>query len=284
MPGWPSGSTRLACVIGDPVRHSLSPTVHNAAFRELGLDWVLVALEVAPAHLPAAVEGWRALGVAGASVTMPHKEAVVDLLDEVSDDAAALGAVNCVVVEDGRLLGHNTDGAGFVASLQGAGGRPAAALTGRTVVLGTGGAARAVARAVALSGAAEVALVSRDPDRARAVADSIGSGVVGASAAAVGEADLVVNATPVGMAEHPGRPCPPEALRADAVVVDLVYHPLETEWLAACRTRGLEVANGVPMLVHQAAVAFELWTGRPAPVPTMTSAATARLGVAGGPD
>lgn len=251
----------------------MSPVVHNAAFVELGLDWVLVALEVTPGRLGAAVDGWRALGVAGASVTMPHKETVLGHLDEVTEEAAVLGAVNCVVVDGDRLVGHNTDGAGFTAAMSGSGSRAVAATAGQVVILGTGGAARAVARAVAVAGAAGVRIVSRSPERARAAADALGTGVEAGVADDVADADLVVNATPVGMPDHPGLPCPVGMLRPEAVAVDLVYHPLRTDWLTACAGRGLEVANGVPMLVHQAAIAFELWTRMTPPTEVMMRAA-----------
>lgn len=262
-------------MLGDPVRHSLSPVVHNAAFDALGLDWTFLALEVAAPDLPDAVRGVRALGLAGLSVTMPHKESIVGLLDVVDGAAGVLGAVNCVTVEDGRLVGHNTDGPGFTAGLRAEEGVAPEGL--RCTVLGTGGAARAVALALAGEGAADVALLGRDPARSARIAERLGGGIRAGEAGDLRSADLVVNATPVGMDAHPGVPVDPELLADGAVVVDLVYHPLETRLLRECRARGLAASNGVAMLVHQAAVAFELWTGQAAPLDAVRDAVERRL-------
>jgi len=273
----PTGATRLAAVIGSPVRHSLSPALHNAAFAAVDLDWVYVALEVPSGQVPAALDGARALGIAGLSVTMPHKEAAAAACDRLTDAAAVLGAVNCIVTEGDRLVGHNTDGAGFVAALAADGieieGR-------RCVVLGAGGAARAVALALATEGADEVGVVNRTESRAREVVDLLGARgrVVEASAvgSVVGAADLVVNGTPIGMGRPgPGEmPIDPALLRGGQVVVDLVYEPRETPFLDAARQCGAVAINGIPLLVHQAAIAFHLWTGVDAPVEIMTAAAT----------
>jgi shikimate dehydrogenase len=271
----PTGATRLAAVIGSPVRHSLSPVLHNAAFAATGLDWVYVALDVREGTVPDALAGVRALGIGGLSVTMPHKEAVAAACDRLSDDAEVLGAVNCVVLDDGELVGHNTDGPGFVAALAADG---IAVASRRCVVLGAGGAARSVALAVARAGAADVAVVNRTEERAHRAVEPLGprGRVVGPAGLpdAVAAADLVVNATPVGMGDPgPGDlPLDPRMLHAGQVVVDLVYQPLETPLVAAARERGAVAVNGVPMLVHQAAVAFELWTGVAAPVAAMTEA------------
>ncbi len=229
---------------------------------------------MAPDSLADAVSGARALGLAGLSVTMPHKEAIVPLLDEVVGDAVVLGAVNCVRVEGGRLIGHNTDGVGFTRGLRAETGTDAGGL--RCVVLGTGGAARAVA--LALGGtAADVAIISRDPDRAAGVVGGLGPAVRVGGSADLAHAELVVNATPVGMAEHPGLPVDPGVLPAGTVVADLIYHPLETELVAAARAIGLRATNGVSMLVHQAAAAFKLWTGSAAPLGAIERAVGAHL-------
>jgi len=269
----PTGSTRLAAVIGSPVRHSLSPRLHNAAFAATGLDWVYVAFEVADGDAAAALEGMRALGIGGLSVTTPHKEAVARACDRLSDDAAVLGAVNCVVPDGDQLVGHNTDGPGLVAALAADG---VVVTDEPCVVLGAGGAARAIALALSRAGAAEVAVVNRTAARAeQAVTPLAGRGRVVAPhevADSLAAAAVVVNATTVGMGA-PGPddvPVDPTPLHAGQVVVDIVYRPLETPFLAAARARGARVANGVPMLVHQAAVAFELWTGVPAPVEAMS--------------
>ena len=273
----PTGATRLAAVIGAPVRHSLSPALHNAAFAATGLDWVYVALEVAPGRAAAALDAVRVLGIAGLSVTMPHKADVAAAVDECTPAAAALGAVNCVEVRDGRLVGHNTDGDGFVDSLRAEAGFDPAGR--RAVVLGAGGAARAVVVALAAAGASEVVVVNRT--EARAVEAARLAGAVGRAgdADAVAGADLVVNATSVGMTGAGGvdLPCDVALLRPGQVVADLVYQPLDTQFLKAARSRGATAVNGVGMLLYQAARAFTIWTGVPAPVAAMRDAVADRF-------
>jgi shikimate dehydrogenase len=272
-----TGATRLAAVIGDPARHSLSPTLLNAAFRALDLDWVYLAFDVARGDAAGALAAMRTLGIDGYSVTMPHKADVARGVDELSPEAAALDAVNCVVQRDGRLVGHNTDGEGFLRGLRhDAGVDPAGA---RCVVLGAGGAARAVIRALARASAAEVVVVNRSEEPARVAAALGGEHARVGTVDDVVRADLVVNATPIGM-HGPGAgllPCPESVLHAGQTVVDLVYDPLETPLLTAARARGAAAYNGVSMLVFQAARAFEIWTGRDAPVEAMLGAAAEAL-------
>ncbi len=256
----PTGSTRLAAVIGSPVRHSRSPAIHNAAYRALGLDRLFVAFEVPEGGAPEALDAVRTLGIDALSVTMPHKEAVCEHVDSLEDDAAILGAVNCVINDEGTLRGHNTDGEGFLRSLaQEARFEPNGK---RCVVLGAGGAARAVVLALARAGAATIGVVNRTPERAERaveVARSVAR-VVGPDAAT--EADLVVNATPAGMPGHHELGIDPSLLGdRHQVVVDLVYEPLETPLLAAARSRGHVAVGGLGMLVHQAVVQIELLTG-----------------------
>jgi shikimate dehydrogenase len=272
----PGSDTRLAAVIGFPVRHSLSPAMHNAAFRELGLDWVYVACEVAPGAVDAAFAGVRALGLGGLSVTIPHKAAALEAVDEVTDAARAIGAVNTVVPTGvGRLRGENTDGAGFLASLSDEGFKAAGRIC---VVLGAGGAARAVVHALAGAGAAEIVVVNRTAARAEATAAVAGaSGRVG-TAADVTRADLIVNATPLGLAGSQDLPVDPELLGDGQLVVDLVPNPAVTPLMRAARERGAGAAGGLGMLVHQGALAFEQWTGRPAPLGVMRAAAVRALG------
>jgi len=267
-----SGHTNVAAVIGDPVRHSLSPTLHNAAFAAAGLDWVYVAFPVPAGDAGAAVAALRTLRLGGMSVTMPHKSAVVAAVDECSTAVEALGAANCLVpLADGRIRAENTDGEGFLAGLRAdadldVGGRHVA-------VLGAGGAGRAVVQACAAAGAAGVTVVNRSADRAAAAAGLAGAvGRVG-EPSDVATADLVVNATSVGMGTDPSMPCDPALLHGGQVIVDLIYEPRETPWLAAARAAGIEAHNGLSMLIGQAAVAFRLWTGVEAPVQAMREAA-----------
>jgi shikimate dehydrogenase len=275
----PGPRTRLAAVIGDPVRHSLSPLIHNAAFRAVDLDWAYLAFEVPADGGAAAVEAMRALGIDGLSVTMPLKAEVAAAVDALSPDAEALAAVNTVVRQGTVLVGENTDGAGFVNALRiDEGFDPAGR---RCLVVGAGGAARAVVRALATSGAREVVVAARRPEAAaEAVALAGGVGRTGTVDEA-DAADLVVNATPLGMQDvielEPVLPVPEQRLGPGQVVADLVYHPLITPFVAAARRRGAVAVNGVGMLLHQAAVAFRLWTGEDAPLDAMSAAVVAEL-------
>lgn len=269
-------------MIGDPISHSLSPVIHNAAFGAMGLDFVSVACPVPDGAAPTAVAGMRALGLRGLSVTMPHKAAVLAELDRLTPVATTLGAVNCIShdpEDDAVLVGDNTDGDGFLRGLQTDFGLdPAGA---RCVVLGAGGAARAVVLALAGAGADLVAVANRDDGRARAAADLAGArGRVLARADVAAElaaADLVVNATSVGMGTDRSVPCDTELLHEGQAVADLVYHPLETTLVRDATARGARSANGVSMLVHQAAVALERWTGQQAPVGAMSRAVAAAI-------
>ena len=271
-----SGSTRVTGVIGDPVTHSLSPVLHNAAFAALGLDWVSVPFPVPLGKGSQAVEAMRTLGLAGLSVTTPHKDAVAQTADEVSDVVAALGAANCLVlVADGRVRAENTDGDGFLAGLLV---DAEATVAGKTVaVLGAGGAARAITRACAQADASQVLVVNRTAQRAEICASLAGSVGTVANPADIGDADIVVNATTVGMGADRGLACDPALLHRGQIVVDIVYNPLETAWLAAARAAGIDSYNGLAMLVHQAGLAITHWTARPAPVAAMRSALLARL-------
>lgn len=274
-----TAATRLAAVIGDPVRHSLSPVLLNAAFATVGLDWAYLAFEVPRGGAGGAVAAMRTLGMGGMSVTMPHKAAVHDLVDARTSAAAALGAVNCVSWDGDRLVGDNTDGPGLVDALAR---RPGIDVAGRRCALvGAGGAARAVARALGQAGAAEVVVVNRSPGPAAQAAALAGPGGRVGRPADVATADLVVNATPVGMEGGGGGPgdvpVDPRLLRSEQVVVDLVYHPLETAFLRAARAAGAVPVDGLGMLVHQAAHAFERWTGCPPPVAAMEAAARTAL-------
>lgn len=285
--------SRVAAVIGDPVRHSRSPAIHNAAFAATGIDWVFTAFEVPAGGGGAALEAMRVLQLAGLSVTMPLKAEVAEAADGRDDEVEVLGAANCIVpVGDGRLRAVNTDASGFVAALQADAGIGPDGI--RVALLGGGGAARAVAWGLAAAGAVDVAVINRTPARAQAAAVVANAtprpgqpGRVG-SVDDIAGADLVVNATSVGMAvgasaiprrsAHRGRsgmPCDPTLLRTGQVAVDLVYEPTETAWLAALRRQGVEAHNGLSMLAYQAAAAFELWTGVEAPVEVMRQVAVA---------
>ncbi|MFT5204322.1 MAG: shikimate dehydrogenase [Candidatus Aldehydirespiratoraceae bacterium] len=263
-----TGHTRIAAVIGDPVAHSLSPALHNAAFAAAGLDWVYVALPVPAGTGAEAVAAMRTLGLGGLSVTMPHKDAAAAAADERSAAVNALGAANCLVpLADGRIRAENTDGAGFLAGLRDDADFDVAGK--QIAVIGAGGAARAVVQACGAAGAAGVLVVNRTPERAVATAELAGRvGRVGQEAD-LATADVVVNATSVGMGDDRSMPCDPSVLHGAQIVVDLIYNPIETAWLAAAREAGLEAYGGLSMLLHQAAISFTHWTGVAAPVDAM---------------
>ena len=277
----PGAHTRVAAIVGDPVRHSVSPAMHNAAFRALGLDWAFLAFEVPAGEALTALAGVRVLGLEGVSVTMPHKGDVAAAVDRLSPAAQAVGAVNTVVRRAGGVLeGDNTDGSGLVDALRSDEGFEPEGR--RCLVVGAGGAARAVIRALADAGAAEVVVVNRSPGRAETAAALAGPvGRVGSPGDAAG-ADLVVNATPVGMrlpalADEDDLPLDPAHLGPGQLVVDLIYHPPVTRLLELAQARGATAVNGLGMLVHQAARAFRLWTGEDPPLPVLSAAAVAAL-------
>lgn len=265
-----TGRTRVAAVIGDPVTHSRSPAIHNAAFAAVGIDWVFVALTTPGGRVDVALDAMATFGLGGLSVTMPHKQPVAAAVGRLSPLAAQLGAVNCVAWDGDELVGHNTDATGFVAMMNHSG----FDLAGRTVaVVGAGGAGRAVVAGAVSAGAGRVVVVNRS-DGAAHVAAALDPGrcLVG-TAGDIGACDVVVNATPVGMAGTPGLAVASGLLHGDQVVVDLVYDPLDTELLREARQVGAATIDGLGLLVFQAAEAFTLWTGLPAPVEIMLAAA-----------
>jgi shikimate dehydrogenase len=279
-----TGYTHLAAVIGDPVRHSLSPVMHNAAFAGAGLDWLFVALAVERGAGARAMDAIRVLGIEGLSVTMPHKADAAAACDEVRGDAARLRSVNCVSRgPGGTLVGESTDGEGFLRSLREEGHDPGGSTA---LVLGAGGAGRAVVLALAQAGA-RVRVAAR---RAAAAADAaqLAPGTETVDWAAVGAAarasDLIVNATPIGMGEggddgpRAALPLGPGDLGPAQVVADLVYHPRRTALLELAAAGGAACVEGLGMLVHQGAIAFERWTGTVAPVEVMRAAVISKIG------
>jgi shikimate dehydrogenase len=273
-------ATTFTGILGWPLETTLSPAIHNSAFRALGLDWIYLEFAVPPPSLGAAIEGLRALGCGGANVTMPHKESVIEHLDQLAQDARAVGAVNTIQPFGERLIGHNTDVAGFRGSLVGdAGFDP----TGRkALVLGGGGAARAVLRVLDDDGADVIGLAGRDPVRTEALmelARRASVSLVPWPSAELSDfaasADLVVNATPLGMQGE--EVLPDVALRPEQCVVDLVYSPPTTPLLERARRAGADAWGGLGMLVHQAAESFRIWTGQDPPEEVMSAAAVRSL-------
>lgn len=277
--------TQRVGVVGYPVEHSISPPIQQAALDALGVDARYERWAVAPADLVAWVAGLRAADVLGANVTVPHKEAVLPLLDELTDTARAIGAVNTIVNDGGRLRGDNTDAAGFLRALDDVGGPPPG---GEAVLLGAGGAARAVGHALVGVDIGALIVANRDAARAERLVASLRAAApaferltaVGlddpALDGALASCALLVNATTVGL--QPGQRLLDVAhLPESALVIDLIYNPPVTALLADAEQRGARVLNGLPMLVYQAALAFERWTGRQPPLETMFAAARAAL-------
>lgn len=260
--GAATGATRAAFLLGQPVARSKSPRMQNAAFEAAGVDGCYLALDVAPEGLAEALAGLKRTNAFGCNLTIPHKEAAVPLVDELHASAREAGAVNTVVFANGRAVGHNTDGAGAVDALRDAGVRLPGA---RTLVLGAGGTARAVAHALAQAGA-NVTVANRTPERAAA----LGRPTVPWARVpdVMRNVDLLVNATSVGMRDEPA-PAPVAQMPIGAAVLDCVYRPGGTPLVRDARARGLIAVPGEAMLLHQGARAFELWTGRPAPLGVM---------------
>jgi shikimate dehydrogenase len=285
------GHTQLVGLLGWPVEHTLSPAVHNAAFDALGLNWRYLPLPVPPGQVEEAVKGVAALGFRGVNVTVPHKQAVMPALDSVAPDAKALGAVNTLVIargEDGKanIGGHNTDAQGFVGALRHGGFDP----KGKTaVIVGAGGGARAVVYGLLKAGAQEILMFDIEPLRAQAlVSDLSGVGnklralplTTEALVESARAADLLVNATPMGMWPRVDGSIWPEdvSIPKSVTVFDLVYNPPETHLMRKARESGARAIGGLDMLVGQGALAFEMWTGQPAPVEVMRAACERALG------
>ncbi len=265
-----SGSTRLLAVIGDPVAHSLSPLMHNLALAHLGFDYRYMAFHIRPQQLSEAVRGFAAMGMRGFNATIPHKEALATLMDELSDEARHLKAVNTVAIsDDGKLKGYNTDGYGFITDLhQGLGVDPAGR---RVVVLGAGGACRAVLHALVEAGAAAITLANRTVARAETLAARFSTPSVPIEAVPLmGEkmplegCDLLVNVSSIGLHGERFEDLDLARLPASSAVYDVVYG--NTPLLQDARAQGLAAADGLGMLIHQGARAFEIWTGHNMPV------------------
>lgn len=280
---------RLA-IIGDPVGHSISPAIYNATFPAMGIDARYEAWPTPRDQVVAAIEKLRADDMMGMNVTVPHKEAVLKLLDDVEPGARAIGAVNCITKRDGRLIGHNTDKAGFIESLRNAGFEPSLR---RALVLGVGGSARAVCIGLIEAGAANITLAGRRPEAVASLAAHLRATHPDASideidmhpaglGVATAAADLVVNTTPVGMygtGSEDESPLPTAYLCQGLWVCDLVYRPPQTRLLQDADAAGANTLGGLEMLVLQAVESVRLWTGREPPVDIMREAARSALGL-----
>lgn len=279
-----SGKTKLCGIIGDPVEHTMSPAMHNASFRKAGLDYLYVPFRVKKEALGKAIEGMKALNIRGLNVTIPHKVAVLQYLDKLDPLAEKIGAVNTIVNDNGVLTGYNTDASGFLQALLGKDIEPKGQ---NIVILGAGGASRAVSFILAERGA-NLVILNRSPDGAKKLADSI-SPTSGKKVAALelnrenlaktlSKADMLVNTTSVGMTPNTDQTSvTADLLRSSLIVFDIVYNPVRTKLLREAETAGAKIIGGLDMLVWQGALAFEKWTGRKAPLELMRQEATKLL-------
>ena len=273
-----SGNTIICGLIGDPVAHSLSPAMHNAAFADSGLDYIYLPFKVSKENLPQAISGVRAFNMRGVNITIPHKVAVIPLLDELDPLAQRIGAVNTIVNDNGKLKGYNTDAAGFLRALAEHGFQPQGK---KAVILGAGGAARAIATVLSES-AAGITILNRRQEFNWAVDLAAGLSLFSKAEvkaaelndnnlkAAIESADILINATSVGMSPNSEEtPVPAELLKPGLVAFDAVYNPIRTKLLSDAAAAGCKIISGVDMLIWQGVLAFELWTGAEAPVSLM---------------
>jgi shikimate dehydrogenase len=284
----PSGKTKICAVIGDPIAHTLSPTIHNAAFKHLKLDFVYLAFRVKANDLENAMQGIRELGIHGLNITMPHKNTVVNYLDEMDPTVQFLGSANTILNREGKLSGFNTDGVGALQALRENGVDLAEK---KVLLLGAGGAAKAIAFSLAPE-VGELTVLNRATEKATKLAEALrqisDKTITGGSLSRdvisknMADSDALINATSVGMRPAAGQSVvPPQSLRSDLTVMDIVYNPIETKLAKDAKAAGAKVINGVEMLIHQGAASFKIFTGKSAPIEVMRKAALNKLSGAG---
>lgn len=279
-----SGRTKICGLIGDPVEHSLSPTMHNAAFEKLGLDFVYVAFRVQRSKLRDAVTSIRSLGIHGLNVTMPHKNAIIKYMDKMNHIARAIGAVNTILNDDGKLVGYDTDGIGAVRALKESG----IDLKGKKLLMiGAGGAGKAIAFHLAQE-VGEIIILNRATEKAERLAKDLRNKFQAEATGGIltneiikkqlSDTDILINATSVGM--HPdvnSSLIDPSWLRPDLCVMDIVYNPIETKLVRDAKSIGARVVYGIDMLVYQGAASFEIWINHQAPVEVMKKSILRKL-------
>lgn len=273
------GETKVVGLIGYPIGHTLSPAMHNRAFEYLDLNYIYLPFPVEENNLKGALRALPALGIVGVNVTLPYKEKVLAYLDEVTEEAELTGAVNTILVKDDRLIGYNTDGKGFIVSL-----RKGAEIDPRgkrVVIIGAGGAGRAVSIQLAKEGAERIALFDIVFDKAQDLASHIEKYISKVKAKRLREeglekeirgADILINATPVGIKPDDPPPIDPKLLHPNLLVYDLIYNPPKTRLLSQAEEIGAKTLNGMGMLLYQGALAFTIWTGKEAPIEVMARA------------
>lgn len=283
-----TGQTRLVGIIGHPIAHTLSPAMHNAAFAEMGMDWCYLPFDVRSRELGVALAGLGALGCQGLNVTIPHKQAVVECMSRLSSEARLIGAVNTIEFRGKRPVGHNTDGRGFVHAFEGEWGEK---LTGkRVLLLGAGGAARAIAVQLLVEGVDHLTLANRTVKKAQRLVESYRRRFARKRVMAlplqadrlapiVREVQIIINATLLGMRSEDRSPIPAGLLRPGLTVCDLVYKPPMTTLLREAQSVGARTLNGVGMLLWQGVLAFKIWTGKKPPVDVMKQALLRALSV-----
>lgn len=273
--------TKIFGVIGHPIGHSLSPNMHQAAYQDINVDAHYYAFDVEPNQLGDAIKGMKALGISGFNVTVPHKVAIMEYLDEIDEDAKAIGAVNTVKNDNGRLIGFNTDGPGYVSGL-----KTVAQLEGQNVlIIGAGGAARGIAITLANTRIKSLTITNRTAQKAKEIItacnDKVNLNVLEIQAAEenLAQFDIIINTTSVGLYPNIDE-CPLDLrrLRKGSYVSDIIYNPFYTKWLQIAKEKGAVVQNGVPMFVNQGALAFEIWMGRKPNLKVMENTVIQQLG------
>ena len=275
-----TGKTKIVGVFGYPISHSLSPAMHNAAFKYLNLDYIYIAFEVKPSDLKAVVKSIPALNISGINLTIPHKEAVVPYMDKLTREAELIGAVNTIEVQNSGLIGHNTDALGFIRSLREFG----VSIKGKSVLLlGAGGASKGVGFALVLNKAKEICIANRTLEKAKVLASNLRKKANFSKVSVIPlehkhlksvlkNTDILINATSSGMKSKDPLLVPSDSIIKKIIVYDLIYNPPETKLIRLAKKKGCLTINGESMLVHQGAIAFEIWTKRKAPVEIMKKA------------
>ncbi|HWP47515.1 MAG TPA: shikimate dehydrogenase [Candidatus Limnocylindrales bacterium] len=275
-----SGSTKIVGIFGDPIHHTLSPQMHNAAFQALKLEYVYLPFRVTPENLSTAIRSLPSLGILGVNITIPHKERILDYLDELDPEAQVIGAVNTVVVQGQTLKGYNTDGKGFIESLRVENVEPKGK---KILLLGAGGAARAVGMQLALEGVSAIFISNRTSEKAERLARDIQDRTSLAQVQVLefnprtlkpylNQVDIIVQTTSVGMSPPGVSPVDIIGVSEKQTVCDLIYKPPKTKFLEMAESQGAKIINGLGMLVYQGALAFQLWTQIPPPIEVMKAA------------